>query len=277
MWRLIILASLTACATGGAHAATCQDSFVKKGNPLGGLRFTAEVTVADLTPPTAIRQFRGIAAADGYDITVDEAEEGSMLIEQPRSPSGATRPVPIIVSATAIGTALIVKLEAKLPGGMLAPAEGVKTELCKMLNQIKGGKIGLAAANRGKSAVSSAGPTVIEALMLSQQISQEADKNAAIIPSRYTGKSFKIKGTVDYVMRDGDTYRIAYVIPKTTDDLAIRLGSFKLLTQLSCLVAKGQSAFALSLKKGNHVTLTGRFRAYDQFVPVMWFDGCRPA
>jgi hypothetical protein len=117
MWRLIILASLTACASGGAQAATCQDSFAKKGNPLGGLRFTAEVTVTDLTPPTAIRQFRGIAASDGYDITVDEAEEGSMLIEQPRSPSGATRPIPIVVSATASGTASTIKLEAKMPGG----------------------------------------------------------------------------------------------------------------------------------------------------------------
>ncbi len=277
MWRLIILASLMVFASASACAATCQDSFVKNGNPLGGLRFTVEVTVADLTPPTAIRQFRGIAAADGYDIIVDEADEGSMLIEQPRSPSGATRPIPIIVSAAAQGTATTVKLEAKMLGGMLAPAEGVKTELCKMLNQIKGGKLGLEAANRSKSAVSSAGPTVIEALMLSQQISQEADKNAAIIPSRYNGKSFTIKGTVDYVTRDGDTYRIAYVIPKSTNDLAIRFGSFKFLTQLSCLVAKGQSAYALTLKKGNHVTLTGRFRAYDQFVPVMWFDGCRPA
>lgn len=260
---------------GLCHAATCEDSFTKKGSPLGGLKFTAESTVADLSPPTAIRQFRGIAAARGYDITVDESEDGSMLIEQPRT--GSTRPIPILVTATASGGAATIRLEAKLSGGMFAPAEGVKSELCGMLGQIKGGKAGIAAASRGRNAVSSAGPTVIDALVLSQQVSQEAEKNAAIIPQRYQGKSFTISGTMSYVIRDGDTYRIAYDIPETTSDLVLKVGKFRFLTQISCLVAKGQSAFALSLKKGNRIRLTGTFRDYNEFKHVMWFEGCRPA
>ena len=42
------------------------------------------VTVADLPPAVAIGQMRGIVAAKGYDIMADEAEYGSMLIEQAR-------------------------------------------------------------------------------------------------------------------------------------------------------------------------------------------------
>lgn len=259
---------------GTAFGATCEESFLKKGNPIGGLKFSAQVTVADLAPPTAIRQFRGIAAARGYDIIVDEAEDGSMLIEQPRS--GATRPIQMIVTATAEGASSTIKLDAKLSGGMIAPADGTRTEFCGMLNQIKGGKAGLAAAARNKGAVSSAAARVVDALVLSQEISQEAEKNAAIIPSRYQGKSFTISGRVDYVIRDGDSYRIAYDIPETTSDLVIKVGKFRFLTQLSCLVAKGQSAYALSLKKGNGIKLTGKYRAFDEFRHVMWFDGCRP-
>src|SRR5690606_18241071 len=65
-------------AAGTAHAGTCEDSFTKKGNILSGMTFTAAVTVADLPPPVAIRQMRGIVAAKGYDIMADEADYGTM-------------------------------------------------------------------------------------------------------------------------------------------------------------------------------------------------------
>jgi hypothetical protein len=257
-----------------AHAGQCEDSFLKKGNQIGGLRFTAQVSVPDAKPVTALQQFRGIAAGRGYDIIVDESADGSLLIEQPRS--GATRPIPIIATAVSEGSAAKVMLEAKLSGGMFAPSDGTRTELCGMLNQIKGGKAGLAAAGKSKSAVNSAAPREVDALVLSQEISAEAEKNAAIIPSRYNGKSFTISGRVDYVIKDGDTYRIAYDIPETTSDLTLKVGKFRYLTQISCLVARGQTAFALSLKKGNRVKMTGTYANFDEFKHVMWFQGCRP-
>lgn len=49
---------------GAARASSCEDSFAQKGNPLSGNRFQAEVSIDDLTPPVAIRQRRGIAAAE---------------------------------------------------------------------------------------------------------------------------------------------------------------------------------------------------------------------
>ncbi len=257
-----------------AMGATCEDSFRSQGNPLSGLRFLAEIQVEALAPATAIRQLRGIAAGKGYDILSEEAEDGSMLLEQPRS--GTARPFPIIVTAEAVESAARVKLEAKLPSGMLAGANGARTELCSMLNAVKGGSEGIAAAEQSQGAVSKAAPVVIDALVLSQQISQEADTNAASIPSRYQGKIYTIKGRVASVSKDAGTYRIAYDIPNSTNDLALRFGKFRFLTQISCLAAKGQGAYALSLRNGQSIKLTGQFRDYDDARHVMWFDGCRP-
>ena len=39
-------------AAGTANAATCEEAFVKKGNPITGLRFTAAVT-AHVTPASS--------------------------------------------------------------------------------------------------------------------------------------------------------------------------------------------------------------------------------
>ena len=258
-----------------ARAGSCEDSFAQQGNPISGTRFQAQVTIEDLTPPVAIRQLRGIAATRGYDILSEEADDGSMLLEQPRS--GAARPFPIIATAQAEQAAAKVKLEAKLPAGMLAGAGGARTELCAMLNAIKGGADGIAAAERSAGAVSTAAPVVIDALVLSQQISQEADTNAASIPSRYQGKTFTIKGRVAQVVKDGGAYRIAYEIPNSTNDLAIRFGKFRFLTQISCLAAKGQGAYALSLRTGQGIRLTGQYKDYDPARHVMWFENCRPA
>ncbi|MCP9931202.1 hypothetical protein KBY82_10435 [Cyanobium sp. AMD-g] len=257
-----------------ARGATCEDSFEQKGNPISGIRFHAEVTVDALSVPVAIRQLRGIAATRGYDILSEEADDGSMLLEQPRS--GSARPFPIIATALAEQAAARVKLEAKLPAGMLAGAGGARNELCAMLNAVKGGPEGIAAAERSQGAVSSAGPVVIDALVLSQQISQEADTNAASIPTRYQGKTFTIKGRVAHVAKDGGAYRIDYDIPRSTNDLVLKFGKFRFLTQISCLAAKGQGAYALSLRNGQGIQLTGQYKDYDPPRHVMWFEGCRP-
>lgn len=274
--RVVTLMGLAAALAlpSAARGATCEDTFAQKGNPLSGIRFHAEVTIEALTPPVAIRQLRGIAATRGYDILSEEADDGSMLLEQPRS--GSARPFPIIATALAEQAAAKVKLEAKLPAGMLAGAGGARNELCAMLNAIKGGAEGIAAAERGSGAVSTAAPVVIDALVLSQQISQEADTNAASIPSRYQGKTFTIKGRVAYVTKDGGAYRIDYEIPRSTNDLALQFGKFRFLTQISCLAAKGQGAYALSLRTGQGIQLTGQYKDYDHARHVMWFEGCRP-
>lgn len=48
------IASLMFIAPATAHAATCESTFAKGGNPLTGLRFTAQVALPNLTPASAI-------------------------------------------------------------------------------------------------------------------------------------------------------------------------------------------------------------------------------
>ena len=92
-----LVALILAGLPGMALAATCEQTFVKRGSALTGLNFTAQVDVPDLTPASAIGQMRGIAVRSKYDIILEEPDAGSLLIEQPAA--GSARPVPIIVTA----------------------------------------------------------------------------------------------------------------------------------------------------------------------------------
>lgn len=274
MKHLVWLAALLAFAPSFANAATCDESFVKKGNPVTGLKFSASVSVKDLSSASAVGQLRGIAVAKGYTILAEEPAEGVMLMEQPRT--GNSRSFPISMSTVQAGALGVVTLEAKLPGGMSVAADGAKTELCSMLGQLLGGKAGLAAAVRSKSAVSTVPPVQYTAQELSQLLSKERERSSASIPLRYKGKTMIVSGKVDYVRKDGDYYRVAYKV-LAPHELAFRppgMADFK--TDISCLLAAGQSVFALQLKAGQSIKLKGTYRDYDDIVDVMWLDGCKP-
>lgn len=271
---LMVAAAGTLCAPSLANAATCEDSFAKSGNAVTGLKFTASVSVKDLSAPSAVGQMRGIAVTKGYDILAEEPGEGAMLMEQPRT--GKARSFPIVMSTVQAGALGVVTLEAKLPGAMAAPADGARTELCAMLSQLVGGKAGLAAAARSASAVSTVAPVSYSAQDLSQLLSKESLRSAESIPLRYKGKVMIVSGTVDYVRKDGDQYRVAYKV-LAPYELAFRppgLADFK--TDISCLLAPGQSVFALQLRAGKSIKLKGTYRDYDDIRDVMWLDGCRP-
>ena len=263
-------------AASPAHAATCEEAFVKKGNPITGLRFTAAVTIADLPSAVAIGQMRGIVAAKGYDIMADEAAYGSMLIEQPMT--GGARAFPIQITATQTGGIGTVVMEAKLRAGQAAGADGAKAEMCGILNQIKGGKLGAAAAKKGATATTvAAAPVKISALGLSQQVSKDTERNAAGILTRYKGKQFTVDGLVDYVTKDGSAFRIGYKIPNPWEQ-AIRLpnqADFK--TDIVCYMAPGQAAYSLQLKPGKSIKLTGTVEDFDEYKHILWLKDCRPA
>lgn len=273
----IMLAPAAILFTAGtANAATCEEAFVKKGNAITGLRFTAAVTVADLPPAVAIGQLRGLVAAKGYDIMADEAEYGSMLIEQPMT--GTVRAFPIQISATQTGGIGTVVMEAKLRAGQSTKADAAMAEMCGMLNQIKGGKAGAAAAKKGATATTvAAAPVKINSLAFSQQVSKDTERNAAGILTRYKGKQFTIDGLVDYVTKDGKDFRVGYKIPQPYEQ-AIRLPNqapFK--TDIVCYMAPGQAAFSLQLKPGKSIKLTGTVEDFDEYKHVIWLKDCRAA
>ena len=259
-----------------ANAATCEEAFVKKGNPITGLRFTGAVTVADLPPAIAIGQMRGLVAAKGYDIMADEAEYGSMLIEQPMT--GGARAFPIQITATQTGGIGTVVMEAKLRAGQSVGSDAAKAEMCGILNQIKGGKAGAAAAKKGATATTvAAAPLKISALGLSQQVSQDTERNSAGVLTRYKGKQFTVDGTVDYVTKDGSSFRVGYKIPNPWEQ-ALRLPNeapFK--TDIVCYMAPGQAAYSLQLKPNKGIKLTGTVEDFDEYKHVIWLKDCRPA
>lgn len=261
---------------GTANAATCEEAFVKKGNAITGLRFSGAVTVADLPPTVAIGQMRGLVAAKGYDIMADEAEYGSMLIEQPMT--GTVRAFPIQITATQTGGIGTVVMEAKLRAGQTVKSDAAMAEMCGILNQIKGGKAGAAAAKKGATATTvAAAPVKMNSLSFSQQVSKDTERNAAGILTRYKGKQFTIDGLVGYVTKDGKDFRVGYKIPDPWEQ-AIRLPNqapFK--TDIVCYMAPGQAAFSLQLKPDKSIKLTGTVEDFDEYKHVIWLKDCRPA
>ncbi len=263
------------CVPAVAQATTCEESFAKTGSPIGGLRFSASTTVPNLAPASAIGQMRGIAVSKGYDVLAAEAEDGSMLIEQPQT--GKARAFPITITATSSAGVGTVLMEAKLRAGMMAGSDGAKTEMCAMLNQLKGGKAGAAAASSGMKAVGTSAPLAIGALALSHQISKDTERNAAAVPLRYKGKTFIVDGLVDFVTKDGDAYRVGYKIPHPYEEVLRLPNAAPFKTDIMCMMAKGQAAYTLQLKPGKSIKLSGVYDNFSEARHVLWLRDCRPA
>ncbi|MEP7315807.1 MAG: hypothetical protein ABI667_03835 [Sphingomicrobium sp.] len=257
-----------------ARAGTCEATFIKQGNVLGGLRFIAMTSVADLSARGAIEQMRGIVVPRSYDILVEEAEEGSMLIEQPRTEKA--RAFPITITATTDNGVTTVRLDAKLSTAMMVKTEAARFEMCGMLAELRGGKAGLERAAAAKNATLERPPLRISALELSSQVSKDTERNAAAVSLRYKHRRFTVTGMVDYVRKDGRYYRVAFKIPHPWEQ-GVRLpGAAPFKTDISCLMAPGQAAYALTLKPDRNVKLTGTFHDFDEDRHVMWLDQCRP-
>jgi hypothetical protein len=254
-----------------AHAGACEDSFTKGGSILSGQKFAASVTLPGLKPASAIGQMRGIVVAKGYDVLAAEPEEGSMLIEQAQTRKA--RAFPITVTATPDGKVL---MEAKLRAGMSAPSEAAKEEMCGMLAQLKTGKAGTAAASTGMTAAGNKTALDMDALSISHQISKDTQRNAAAIPLRYKGKTFIVSGTVKSIDKLDDAYVVTYDIPEPYNE-AIRLpGAAPFKTDIFCRLAKGQSVFALQLKPGKRIKLSGIYANFNPTAHGLLLEDCRP-
>jgi hypothetical protein len=269
---------LTLLAASAVHAQSCEATFAKKGNPVTGLKFTATSSVPDVSTSDAINQLRGIVLARGYDVLATEADAGDLLLELPQTAN--RRSFPLVAKATSAGSTTTIEMRANLKGGVFANADSVKSEMCGVLAALKGGAEGVAAANAGRSATgSSATPTEMSAQMLADRLSKERDKNVNEIPLRYKNRSFTLDGTVERVVRDGERYSVIFDITPW-DRKAVRLpGDSQLKTDIVCVLASGQSVYALTLKPKARVKLTGTYSDYREVpIPsVMWLSECTPA
>lgn len=263
-------------AVPAAAQSACASTFQKSGNGITGLKFRATESVRDLSAANAINQMKAIMTGRGYDVIIAEPEAGSMLVEQPLS--GKARAIPFEINAVDQNGVATVTLEAKMKAGMFTKEADAKTEMCTVLGMLKGGKAGLALAAAGAKGgnLGNGAPVAMSALLFSHQISKDAERNAAAVPLRYKGKVFTLSGTVDYVNRDGNSLAVVFKIPNPWEE-AIRLpNAAKFKTDLSCLMAPGTGAYALQLKPGKSVKLTGTFYEYREISPIAWFKDCRP-
>lgn len=260
-----------------AAAQTCEATFAKNGNPITGLRYTAIQSVQDLSTPDAVNQLRGIVLARGYDVLAAEPAAGNMLLEVPQTAD--RRSFQIVAQATTEGQLTTVQLRVTLRGGVFAKQEAVRGEVCAVLAELKGGSAGVAAAARGRTATAAAGPpTALTAQTLADRVSKEAERNVSEIPLRYAGRSFTLSGTVASVTRDGETYRVRFAI-LSWEEKPVRLpGDPQSKTEIMCVLAPGQSVYALTLRPRTSVRLTGTFAEYREALPTaMWLSDCRPA
>lgn len=251
-----------------AQAATCEESFKKTVNPLMGSQYASSVTIEGLTRQSAIAQMRGVAQKNSLSVLVDEPENGSMLLEDPEN--FQHKAIPIVVSATEAGRATTVEMVIKTGSGAFAKNDAMRAAICGMLADIKPGRAATAMA------AAPAKPIKMQAFVLSQQVSRDAKENAAAIPLRYRGRVYTLTGVVDYVIKDGDGYRVAFDVQPKTALLGPLPGIVGDPEGISCLMAPGQTAYALSLRKTNNATLTGVFHDYDEFKHHMWLKDCRP-
>lgn len=273
---LAALPATLAISSPAVAQSACASTFQKSGNPITGLKFRATESVRDLSAANAINQMKAIMTGRGYDIIIAEAEAGSMLAEQPMS--GKARAIPFEINAVEQNGVATVTIEAKMKAAMVTKEADAKAELCTILSSLKGGKAGLALAQAGARGgnLGNGAPVAMSALLFSHQISKDAERNAATVPLRYKGKVFTLSGTVDYVTRDGDAFRVAFKIPHPWEEALPLPNAAKFKTDLSCLMAPGTGAYTLQLKPGKSVKLTGTFYEYREINPVAWFKDCRP-
>jgi hypothetical protein len=256
-----------------AYAGPCEDNFSRTGNPLVGVEYKTSIALVDLGIADAIKQARNVAARANMSIIIDEAAEGSLMVEEPAT--ATNKAIPLVFSATTEGNITRLGMSVKVNRGAISRADDMKKYMCDFLAPIRGGREGRQFAANTTSAVSASGATRKDAYIFAQELSLEAKDSSAVIPLRYRGRTFTLTGRVKYVIKDGDFYRVAYDIPETKDS-RFALSSMPMRNiGISCLMAAGQNARAIALRAGDRLELTGVYYNFDDVRSHFWLNGCR--
>lgn len=132
--RSLVLTLVLMCLGTPAVAATCEESFQKKGDFFNGAAFSARVQVEGLSVEKAFAQLRPILAREGIKTISTDLNLGVMKAENPAT--AFQRALPIDVFASMDGNLLNVEMIFTLPSGVTASRDTVKGYLCGALNQL---------------------------------------------------------------------------------------------------------------------------------------------
>lgn len=268
----LALSSLAAPALAGE----CEANFKKSGNPLVMTTYSSAVTVPNLATRDALAQMRGILVAEKMDVMAEDAEGGTLLVEQ-RQSKGA-RPIPTTVSVSDVASGTRVEMAVKMERGVFSRVEQIQPYMCGLFARVKGGKEGMAAARKGASATNTEATGNQDVYLFSRMIAREADKNAIAVNARHKGRKYTLTGRIETLMEDGEDYNLIFDIPEVGDTALPSLPfDAKFKVSVSCLFRPNQLTTVLAMREGQRVTLTGTVYKYDNFRKVIWLENCTRA
>jgi len=269
-----ILVSLLLLISGLSIAGECEDNFSKSGGMFKGGNFSSSVTVPNLSVKDGMGQMRGIMIREKMDVLTEDAESGTLLVEQ--RATGATRAIPTIIVISSEGTGAKVEMTVKTEKGMIAKAEDMKPYMCKLLAQVKGGKEGKLAGSKGSKTQNNTDTTNRDVFIFSREIANEARKNAVAVNARHKGRSYSLKGRIDYIQEDGEDYNVSFEIPEIHEMVLRPLpNEAQFRVGVACLFRPNQLAWVLTMRAKQSVTFTGTFYRYDDFKKMVWLENCK--
>ena len=259
-----------------ALAGECEANFRKSGNPIVMTTYSSAVTVPNLSPRDALAQMRGIMVAEKMDVMAEDADGGTLLVEQRQD--GSKRPIPTTIEVSDVASGTRIGMSVKMERGVFSKVEQIKPYMCGLLARVKGGKEGMAAAKKGAGATNSEATGNQDVFLFSRMIAGEANKNAIAVNARQKCRKYTLAGRIETLMEDGEDYNLVFDIPGISE-MAIKPLPFdaQFRVGVSCLFKPNQLATVLSMREGQKVTLTGTVLKYDNFRKVIWLENCSKA
>ena len=268
----LALSSLAAPALAGE----CESNFKKSGNPLVMTTYSSAVTVPNLSTRDALAQMRGIMVAEKMDVMAEDADGGTLLVEQRQSKSA--RPIPTTISVSEVASGTRIEMAVKMERGVFSKVEQIQPYMCGLFAKVKGGKEGVAAAKKGAGASNNEATGNQDVYLFSRMIAREADKNAIAVNARHKGRKYTLTGRIETLMEDGEDYNLIFDIPEVGDTALPNLPfDAKFKVSVSCLFRPNQLTTVLAMREGQKVTLTGTVYKYDNFRKVIWLENCTKA
>ncbi|MDG2525053.1 hypothetical protein P6166_06760 [Stenotrophomonas sp. HITSZ_GD] len=287
MKRTLLAAVCLGMAWTAQAAPACEDNFKAIGDPRNGQAFLSTVTVAGLTPRSALGQVRRFAKDEGFETggeLYDAKGNGEFFYVQ----NGLRLPLVFMANAENGGN---VAITVKLARGQVVKEEDARKGLCDILGKLKAGKEGEAIAAAAREADGVDRYEDVDATQLSDKLEKEAKKTAsagagtlsfkdlmlggtssresseqvaqALLPfyARYIGKKFRVDGQLYTVSHNpySGTDDVAYLVTKSRglfkvrDGADMNLGRF----QIKCTMAPDQKAFFTTLKGQDYAKLEG--------------------
>ena len=259
-----------------ALAGECEANFKKSGNPLVMTSYSSAVTVPNLSTRDALAQMRGIMVAEKMDVMAEDADGGTLLVEQRQDK--AARPIPTTITVSEVASGTRIEMAIKMERGVFSKVEQIQPYMCGLFAKVKGGKEGVAAAKKGAAATNNEATGNQDVFMFSRMIAGEANKNAIAVNARHKGRKYTLTGRIETLMEDGEDYNLIFDIPEISE-MALKPLPFdaQFKVSVSCLFRPNQLTTVLAMREGQKVTLTGTVYKYDNFRKVIWLENCTKA